>query len=94
MRKAARLEPFPALLTDRDVDMTGKPKLEVIHGGRADLERRILKLLLQSFGSADKDRSEFDRLVAILRSHADLSVVSVSLQNDSDTNNKDQGGQN
>ncbi len=74
--------------------MTDKPKLEVIHGGRADLERRILKLLLQSFGSVDEDRSELDRLTAILHQHANLSLVSDGLQNNSDTNKKDQGEQN
>jgi hypothetical protein len=74
--------------------MTENPKLEVINGGRADLERRILKLLLQSFGSADKDQSELDRLIAILHHHANLSLVNEALQSNSDTSNKNQGEQN
>jgi hypothetical protein len=45
------------------MDMTNKLKLKILNGGRADLERRILTLLLQSFGSSDKDRSELDRLI-------------------------------
>jgi len=73
------------------MDMTDKPKLKVTNGGRADLERRILKLLLQSFGSADKDRSELDRLIAILHQHAELSVVSDKQANASCKNNKEQG---
>jgi hypothetical protein len=58
------------------IDMPAKPKLEVIDGGRADLECRILTLLMQSFGSPSKDRSELDRLNAILHQNAELSVVS------------------
>ena len=67
------------------------PKLKVIIGGRAGLERRILTLLLQSFGSENKDRSELDRLIAILDQHAELSVVSDKQANASCENNNEQG---
>ena len=73
------------------MDMTGKPKLEVKHGGRTNLERRILKLLLQSFGSADKDRSELDRLTAILHQRANLSLASGEQVKASGNNNETQG---
>ena len=76
------------------MDMTDKPKLEVINGGRADLERRILKLLLQSFGSSDKDRSELDRLIAILHRHAELSVVSDQQLKAPGNDNETQGDRN
>ena len=72
------------------MDMTDKPKLEVINGGRADLERRILKLLLQSFASADKDRSELDRLTAILHQRANLSVAGGEQVKASGKNNEGQ----
>jgi hypothetical protein len=73
------------------MDMTDKPKLEIINGGRANLERRILTLLLQSFGSAGKDRSELDRLIAILDRHANLSVVGDEQVKASGKNDKEQG---
>lgn len=74
--------------------MTEKPKLKVINGGRAGLERRILTLLLQSFGSENKDRSELDRLIAILDQHAELSVVSDKQVKVSGKNNETQGDRN
>lgn len=76
------------------MDMTDQPKLEIINGGRADLERRILTLLLQSFGSSDKDRSELDRLMAILHRHAELSVANDQQVNASGSDNETQGERN
>lgn len=76
------------------MDMTDKPKLEIINGGRADMERRILTLLLRSFGSADNDRSELDRLIAILHQHAELSVVGDEHVKASGQNNETQGDRN
>jgi hypothetical protein len=74
--------------------MTDKPTLAVIHGGRADLERRILKLLIRSIVSADKDQTELDRLLAILKLHAELSVISEPHVAASDENHKEQGDKN
>lgn len=71
--------------------MTDKPKLEVINGGRADLERRILNLLIRSIVSAGTDQTELDRLIAILDRHADLSVVGDELVKASGKNDEEQG---
>ncbi|OIR16832.1 hypothetical protein GALL_26520 [mine drainage metagenome] len=72
------------------MNMTDKPKLKIINGGCADLEQPILKLLLQSFGSADKDRSELDRLTAILHQRANLSVGGGEQVKASGKNNEEQ----
>jgi hypothetical protein len=76
------------------MDMTDQPKLEVTHGGRADFEQRILTLLLQSFGSSYKDRSELDRLIAIPHRHAELSVVRGQQVKASGDDNETQGERN
>jgi hypothetical protein len=76
------------------MDITDKPKLEIINGGRANLERSILTLLLQSFGSSHNDRSELDRLIAILHRHAELSVVNDQQVKASGNSDETQGDRN